>query len=123
MTAQVRGRRGTATRRGAHRCPTCSSTPAEPAEIAAQRLDLEVEWFVLTGVHLDQLVVRRFCAQCQPRGTVYVLVCRVCGDGPMLVGPLAESALAGQLPEIVAKAVTARGWRPTRDRAGWVCCQ
>lgn len=128
MTAPVRRRRRTATHRGARSCPTCHSTPTAPAEVAAQRLDLEVEWLALALAdghpgHPGQLVVRRFCAQCQPHGAVYALVCRVCSDGPMLFGAWAEAAQAGEFPDELTSQLTARGWRPARDGDGWVCCR
>lgn len=123
MTARVRGQRRTAAHRQPRSCPTCAYMPTAAEEIAAQRLDLQVLWLAEEPDHPDRLAVGRFCAQCQPRGAVYVLACRACGDGPMLTGALAETAMGGDLPGVVVDALAERGWRPARDRSGWVCCQ
>ncbi|MEV0291817.1 hypothetical protein AB0H36_47500 [Kribbella sp. NPDC050820] len=124
MTAPVRGRRRTA-RAAAHRrarpCPTCGHTPIAAAEAIEQRHDLQVVWLTETPTAPGHLTTRRFCAECQPRGAVYPIVCRICADGPIVTGPLAEQAAAGELPPVVADALTADGWRQARDGDGWVC--
>ncbi|HEY3514587.1 MAG TPA: hypothetical protein VGL36_35735 [Kribbella sp.] len=124
MTASVRGRRRTARTtvgRGAGSCPTCGHAPTAGVESAEQHQDLQVTWLVEAAP--GSLVVRHFCAECQPRGAVYVIACRACGDGPMLTGRLAEQAIAGELSPSVVDALTATGWRPARDNDGWVCCR
>lgn len=128
MTAPVRGRRRAmrTARTAAHRrptaCPTCAHIPTAAAEAAEQRRDLRVVWLVETPGQPGHLAVSRFCAECQPRGVVFPIVCRVCADGPMITGQLAEQAVAAELPTVVADALAARGWRPARDGHGWVCC-
>jgi hypothetical protein len=125
MTTPVRGGRRTvrtAAHRGASSCPTCGHTPTAGVESAEQHQDLQVIWLGEDRSAPGRLVVRRFCAECQPRGTVYAIACRACGDGPMITGHLAEMAAAGELPTAVTDVLAARGWRPARDGDGWVCC-
>jgi hypothetical protein len=123
VTARLHGQRRTASHRAGRGCPTCGLVPTVQAEVVEQRLDLQVVWLAAHPAHPAQLTARRFCAECQPRGVVYAIACRACGDGPMLTGDLAEAAVGGDLLPVVTAALAARGWRPARDRSGWVCCQ
>jgi hypothetical protein len=70
-------------------CPTCSWTPANDPEIARLREELETVWWSVTDQDPGQVSVTRHCGQCQPH-TVYVVACRICGDGPILAGQLAK---------------------------------
>ncbi len=122
MTAPVRSARGRARHHRPRRCPSCGYTPAQGREADEHWDDLEVVWLVDDRDGSSQVSVRRFCSHCQPQGRVAAVVCRVCGDGPMLTGAFAETASAGRLPQPVVELLTAKGWRPARDGDGWVCC-
>ena len=79
------------------------------AEAAEQRSDLRVIWLVETPGQAGHLDERRFCAECQPRRAVFPIVCRICADGPIITGQLAEQAAAGELRTLVADVLAARG--------------
>lgn len=85
-------------------CSRCQAEPRTPSEY----LDLATQW-LLPAASGAALVVRRFCRGCAPSGPVAEVVCRRCGDGPLLAGALAVMDLP------VTAAVDAwlerEGWR------------
>lgn len=97
-------------RRTARACPTCGHEPTTRAEAAHQRADLAVTWLHLDPDAPGGVVARRHCRSCQPAEPAVDVACRVCGDGPILAGELAERA-AGGLPESVLCWLAEAGWQ------------
>lgn len=84
-------------------CPGCGARPSRVETAARLRAELAVRWLVREA---GELVARGFCRGCVPSGPVSEVVCAYCGDGPLLVGaladPSADPAVAGWL--------LAQGW-------------
>lgn len=100
----------TTARRTARACPTCGHEPTTRAEAVNQRADLAVTWLHLDPDEPGRVVARQHCRSCQPDEPAVDVACRVCGDGPILAGELAEKA-AGGLPDPVLCWLAEAGWQ------------
>jgi hypothetical protein len=116
-------------RSGQHRpvCPTCGWAPHSGSETERLREELQTVWWSVTTTPPGQVIQTRHCGRCQPHN-VYVVACLVCGDGPILAGPLADAtrdADPQQLPTIVVDQLATAGWRRGTGALtlGWVCCR
>ncbi|MFB6726729.1 hypothetical protein ACFCV3_41550 [Kribbella sp. NPDC056345] len=108
-------------------CPTCHTTLDDDASAARLREELRTAWWSTSDQDPGRITVTRHCGHCQPH-TVYIVVCLVCGDGPILAGQLARDVLDShpqRLPAAVVDELTRTGWRPavTTHATGWVCGQ
>ena len=101
-------------RRRGEPCPACGHEPVDASSLWSQRQDLTVTWLEPDPARPGEIVERRHCAKCQPRQQVASADCIRCGDGPILVGDLAdEYTELGVLPEPVGRWLTAHGWTTT----------
>ncbi len=96
-------------------CPTCGYEPSTRAEAAHQRADLAVTWLHADPDHRGTVISRHHCRHCEPGHPAFDIACSICGDGPILAGPLAEQAKNGNLTEPVQRWLTAAGWTVTPD--------
>jgi hypothetical protein len=108
-------------------CPTCRTIPADDAGAARLREELRTAWWSTSDQDPGRLSITRHCGHCQPH-TVYILVCMICGDGPILAGQLARDVIDSQpvqLPAVVVDELTRTGWRraATNHVTGWICSQ
>lgn len=108
-------------------CPTCRTIPADDAGAARMREELRTAWWSISDQDPGRIEVTRHCGHCQPHN-VYILVCMVCGDGPILAGQLAQTikdSYPARLPPAVVIELTRTGWRHAVPNLalGWVCGQ
>ncbi|MCZ4618678.1 hypothetical protein [Rhodococcus qingshengii] len=61
------------------------------------------------------MISRHHCRHCEPGKPAFDIACRICGDGPILAGVLAEKAEAGDLTKAVQRWLTTAGWATTPD--------
>ncbi|MDV6277901.1 recombinase family protein [Rhodococcus erythropolis] len=99
----------------ARTCPTCGYEPTTRAEAVHQRADLAVSWLHTDPHHHGTVVIRHHCRQCEPGQPAFDIACSICGDGPILTGPLAEQETSDTLTEPVQRWLTATGWTVTPD--------
>lgn len=95
-------------------CSSCGHRAVDAGDVGQgwrMRADLEVLWLVMRARRVQSC---RFCLACAPDGLVTDIACVVCGDGPLLVGELAEP----RYRERVWRWLKTRGWR---TGAGLVC--
>ncbi|MGW4339558.1 recombinase family protein [Rhodococcus koreensis] len=96
-------------------CPTCGYEPTTRAEAAHQRADLAVMWLHPHPDRRGAVISRHHCRHCEPGKPAFDIACRICGDGPILAGVLAEKAEAGDLTRAVQRWLTTAGWATTPD--------
>ncbi|UZF45681.1 recombinase family protein [Rhodococcus rhodochrous] len=96
-------------------CPTCGYEPTTRAEAAHQRADLAVTWLHADPDHRGTVTSRHHCRHCEPGQPAFDIACSICGDGPILAGPLADQATNGNLTEPVQRWLMAAGWTVTPD--------
>ncbi|MGH3437398.1 MAG: recombinase family protein [Sciscionella sp.] len=92
-------------------CPTCGHEPAAAEEARQQRHDLAVTWLYPDPAGAGGVAQRWHCAACQPHDQVATVVCDVCGDGPLLVGTLAEATTEESLAPAVRRWLAEQGWQ------------
>jgi len=91
-------------------CPSCGHDRTTREEATAQHADLTVTWLSTDPDRPGRVLTRRHCRRCQPHHPVVDIACAVCGDGPILAGPLATAATdAGTPPH------SADGWQLTPE--------
>lgn len=83
-------------------CDRCGHTPADPL----QTILMSAQWLI-AGPGGPTLA--RYCRTCPPPGPITDLTCRLCGDGPLLVGDLAAGPDGG-LPADARTWLTTTGW-------------
>lgn len=83
--------------------PSCDSC-GQPARDPTERADLTTDC-ILPGHTGPE--IKHFCRRCAPTGPIVDLTCLRCGDGPLLVGDIAEH------PHRADPLLTAAGWQLT----------
>lgn len=91
-------------------CPTCGHEPTTRAEAAHQRADLAVTWLHPDPADPDGVVTQHHCRHCEPHETAFDIACTLCGDGPILSGPLADAAGKDGLSGRVLRWLAEDGW-------------
>ncbi|MGB7797018.1 MAG: hypothetical protein WBL53_12290 [Pseudonocardiaceae bacterium] len=85
-------------------CSSCGHRAGNVDQAWRMRADLDVLWLIERA---GRVQARRFCIACAPRGRVTDIAYVACGDGPLLVGELAEGRHRGW----VWRWLRTRGWR------------
>lgn len=91
-------------------CPGCGYQPAQPQELRRHRRDLAERWLYPSPT--GGVRERRHCSSCQPHDLpVAVLVCALCGNGPILAEDLATAFTAGDLTAPLRDWLRRHRWR------------
>lgn len=108
-------------KRREERCPSCGYRPMTAGDCRRFRADLMMTWLHADPHRPGGLLERRHCARCQPHDSVSCIECAICGDGPLLTGPLTGTAPNPTgMPERLLGWLTAHDWLHT-ETIGWIC--